>query len=70
MSTNDLYAHARLITVESLIGYDEDDRPGALLSVVGEMMVEAMDLGLGAHDLAEELRALASRLDSHTNDEE
>lgn len=62
--TDDLYARARILVVESLIGYDEDDKPGALFSVVGEMMLEAMDLGLGAHDLAEELRALAVRVDS------
>jgi len=65
MSTDsDLYARARSIVVESLIGYDEDDHPGALMTVVGEMMLEAMDLGLGAHDLATELRALAARVDS------
>jgi len=68
-SGSDLYARARLIAVESLTGYDEEDRPGALLSVVGEMMLEALDLGLGAHDLAEELRALAARIDSAPVDE-
>ena len=68
--TNDTYARARIITVESLIGYDEDDQPGALATVIGEMMLEAMDLGLGAHDLAEELRALAARIDSAPAEED
>lgn len=70
LAKDDLYARARLIVVESQIGYDdEEDRLGALLSVIGEMMLEAMDLGMGAHDIAEGLRALASRLDSAPSDE-
>lgn len=55
----DLYAQARNITYRAAQGYEAE-----LLSVVGAMMLEALDLGLGAHDLAEGLRALATRLDS------
>jgi len=68
--TNDMYARARVLVVQSLIGYDEDDHPGALATVIGEMMLEALDLGLGAHDLAEELRAIAARIDSAPAEED
>jgi hypothetical protein len=59
---NDLYARARILTVEALIGYDEDDRPGALFSVVGEMMKEARSLGIGKRELVEGLRELAEEV--------
>ena len=62
--SNNLYPRARILVVEAIIGYKEEDKPGALASVIGEMALEALDLGLGAHDLAEELRALAARIDS------
>lgn len=62
--SEDLYARARALAVEAIGGSGGEEAPKALFVVVGEMMLEAMDRGLGARDLAEELRALAERVDS------
>lgn len=62
--SEDLYARARALAVEAIGANGDEEAPKALFVVVGEMMLEAMDRGLGARDLAEELRALAERVDS------
>lgn len=54
----DLYAKARALAVETMRGYQGNDRAGALGTVISEMLSEAMKAGCSVASLSRELRDL------------
>ena len=54
----DLYAQARALAVETMRGYQSNDRAGALGTVISEMLSEAMKAGCSITSLSRELRDL------------